>query len=90
MIHSQVGLHVRNAAAGLSECLRVASKVLPAIVTHSAIARLAIGLVLAALIVVGLTNPGGAQMNELQTERASSAPFEQIGGAAILAQCLQD
>jgi hypothetical protein len=79
MIHSQVWLHLGNAATRLSECPRIASKVLPAILTLSTIARLAIGLVIAALIVVGLTNPGGAQMNELQTERASSAPFEQIG-----------
>lgn len=90
MFHSQAVLSVRNAVTGLTERPQVAGKVLPSILTPSTVARLAIGLVIAALIVIGLTNPGGAQMKELQTERTSSSAFEQKGDATLLAQCLQD
>jgi hypothetical protein len=90
MLHSQAVLRVRNAVTGLTERPQVSSKVLPSILTLSTVARLATGLVIAALIVIGLTNPGGAQTKELQTERTSSSPFRQKGDVTLHAQCLQD
>lgn len=59
--------------------------------TLIAVTRLAIGLVIGALIVIGLTNPSGAQMNRgARAESTSSSPEQQDGNAALFGRCLQD
>ena len=65
--------------------------------TLNAVTRLAIGLVIVALIVIGLTNPSGAQMNRsAKTESTPSSPEQQVssaalfGNAALFGRCLQD
>jgi hypothetical protein len=53
--------------------------------------RLAIGLVIAAAIVIGLTSPSGAQKaEEVRTGLLPSSLQRQDGNAPQLAQCLQD
>ena len=56
------------------------------------VTRMAIGFVIVALIVIGLTNPSGAQMNRSsRTESTfSSSPEQQDGNAALFGRCLQD
>ena len=56
--------------------------------TLIAVTRLAIGLVIVALIVIGLTNPSGAQ--SARTESTPSAPDQQDSNAALFGRCLQD
>jgi hypothetical protein len=53
--------------------------------------RLAIGLVIMALLVIGLTNPSGAQMNRgARTESTPSSPEQHDSNAALFGRCLQD
>ena len=59
--------------------------------TLIAVTRLAIGLVIVAIIVIGLTNPSGAQMNRgARTASALSSPVQQDSNAALFGRCLQD
>ena len=59
--------------------------------TLIAVTRLAIGLIIVALIVIGLTNPSGAQMNRgARTESTPSSPEQQDSNAALFGRCLQD
>ena len=47
--------------------------------TRIAVTRLAIGLIIAALIVIGLTSPSGAQINRVaRTESTPSSPEQQV------------
>jgi hypothetical protein len=52
--------------------------------------RLVIGLVIMALIVIGLTNPSGAQTNGLSTESATSLTQQDDGILTLFARCLND
>jgi hypothetical protein len=55
-----------------------------------AVTRLAIGLIIMAIIVIGLTNPSGAQTNRsARTESDLSTPVQQDTNA-LFGQCLQD
>jgi hypothetical protein len=59
--------------------------------TPIAVTRLAIGFIIAALIVIGLTNPSGAQMNRGARPESTPSSLEQQGiSAAQFRQCLQD
>ena len=59
--------------------------------TLFAVTRLAIGLIIAALIVIGLTNPGGAQMSRgARTESIRSSPEQLDDNAALFVRCLQE
>ena len=59
--------------------------------TRIAVTRLAIGLIIMAIIVIGLTNPSGAQINRgARTASAHSSPVQQDSTAALFDQCLQD
>jgi hypothetical protein len=53
--------------------------------------RLAFGLIIMIIIVIGLTSPSGAQMNSgARTASAPSSPVQQDRNAALFGQCLQD
>ena len=59
--------------------------------TLATLTRVVTGLVIAALIVVGLTNPSGGQTTKhVRAERTSSSPQQQDGKVTPFAQCLQD
>jgi hypothetical protein len=57
-------------------------------VSRATLARLAIGLVIVALIVIGLTNPSGAQTTG--GVRAENAPSSLGDKATLFSLCLQD
>ena len=60
-------------------------------VTIITVMRLAIGLLIAALIVIALTNPSGAQINKsVSTENTPSSAEQQNNNAALFVRCLQD
>ena len=52
--------------------------------------QLAIGLVIIALIVIGLTNPSGAQTTGPSTKSATSSAQQQGGIPTVFARCLHD
>jgi len=52
--------------------------------------RLVIGLVVMALIVIGLTNPSGAQTSGLGTESVTSSAQRPDGIPTLFARCLHD
>ncbi len=52
--------------------------------------RLVIGLVIMALIVIGLTNPSGAQTGALGTESTTSSTQQHDGIPTLFARCLND
>jgi hypothetical protein len=52
--------------------------------------RLVIGLVIMALIVIGLTNPSGAQTNGLGIESTTSSTQQHDGIPTLFARCLND
>ena len=59
--------------------------------TPVSVRRLAIGLIVMALIVIGLTSPSGAQMNtSAKTESTRSSSDQVDRNAALFGQCLQD
>ena len=52
--------------------------------------QLVIGLVIMALIVIGLTNPSGAQTRGLWTESTTSSTQQHDGIPTLFARCLHD
>ena len=52
--------------------------------------RLVIGLVIMALIVIGLTNPSGAQTSGLRTENTTSSTQQHDGIPILFARCIDD
>jgi len=52
--------------------------------------QLVIGLVIMALIVIGLTNPSGAQASCPRTESATSLTQQHDGFPTLFARCLHD
>jgi hypothetical protein len=59
--------------------------------TLIAVTRLAIGLIIVALIVIGLTNPSGAQVNRGATAESTPSSDEQKDdNGALFGRCLQD
>jgi hypothetical protein len=52
--------------------------------------QLVIGLVIMALIVIGLTNPSGAQTGGLRTESTTSSTQGHDGIPTLFARCLHD
>jgi hypothetical protein len=58
--------------------------------TLVAVTRLAIGLIIVALIVIGLTNPSGAQVRGATAESTPSSREQKDDNAALFGQCLQD
>ena len=52
--------------------------------------QLVIGLVIMALIVIGLTNPSGAQTNGLGIESTTSSTQQHDGIPTLFARCLND
>jgi hypothetical protein len=61
------------------------------LLTLSTLMRLVIGLVIACLIVIGLTSPSGGQTPEhVRAEPASSWPQQQEEKASQFGRCLQD
>jgi hypothetical protein len=56
----------------------------------AALTRLAIGLVISALIIIGLTNPGGAPTTSgIRTGSTPSSPQQQDDNVTLFAQCQQ-
>jgi len=59
--------------------------------TFTAVTRLTIGLLIAALIVIALTNPSGAQMNKgVSTGYTPFSSGGQDNSTALFVRCLQD
>jgi hypothetical protein len=91
MPHSPTALGVEKVSTTVTGRPEIASKVPFSTLTVPTLARLAIGLVIAALIVIGLTRPSGAQTTKyVRTESSSSWPLQQDTEATLFARCLQD